>query len=367
MHDKIQKMLVATIRVLWSLMFILPIFWLVPSSYYLAVGLAVSILVVGVNLLLRPGAAPARVLAGTFKVMQPIVNVLVFLVPNVLVFMIPIVAAVWFVPPYILLTVALTLSILTVAIILAIRVGIISKERAYDLSGKGLRLASLVFLAPIILIAVAVLLPVAYAMLLASVLWSVFAYTPIIVAFCTIRAACVFFIYLVPDVIYSNLFSDRRIEEWVEQRVDQRNGQVSDSEMLQFVLEASVLFAPRLSDAPALAEKVARNVARRRKRKLHIIRRFPAWWELFRYVLPKNVETQVFDPTYNDLLADYLSASHHFKHGGRRKWLTFCFGFRTIVMFLECLRVFVTDRTIGHLTRLGPHFLKSAWKALIAD
>ncbi len=277
------------------------------------------------------------------------------------------VTAACLVPSRYLLAIGLTLPLLAGGLKLAVRTGILVEDRAYKLAAKGLRLAAQVFMAPIILMVIALAFPVAYAMVLASVLWSVSASTPLVVVVCLLKTAYVFLIYWVPDALYARAVCDRRVAEWVDHRIDQRDGAISDPEILQLVLDASLLFAPRLSDAPPLTEKVARHVARRRKRKLHIIRRFPAWWELFRYVLPENIETQVFDPTYNNLLADYLTADQHFKDPSRRKWLTFCFGLRTILMFLECLRVYITDRTVGSLVRLGPRYIKALWRSFFAE
>jgi hypothetical protein len=59
---------------------------------------------------------------------------------------------------------------------------------------------------------------------------------------------------------------------------------------------------------------------------------------------------RVFEPAYNDMLADYVEA-RKYRTKWAKGWLAFCFTLRTVFMvaqsFAECFRAVATDKTIA--------------------
>ena len=62
---------------------------------------------------------------------------------------------------------------------------------------------------------------------------------------------------------------------------------------------------------------------------------------------------------YNELLKDYLLTARY-KTRLARLWLTFCFAFRTVTMYVNCLRLLIGLKIVNLiLNRLGGHVVKS--------
>jgi len=82
------------------------------------------------------------------------------------------------------------------------------------------------------------------------------------------------------------------------------------------------------------------------------LRRFPKLWELFRYLLPKRVQDAVWEPTFWELMEDYYSIVDRLEgRKWRTRWIVACFTLRTILMYVQCLRAFAADATVGMLWR----------------
>jgi hypothetical protein len=86
----------------------------------------------------------------------------------------------------------------------------------------------------------------------------------------------------------------------------------------------------------------------------------PRFWRLFSYLLPRKTRDRVFEPNYQELLEDYLTRGKYRTKWAKR-WLAFCFTFRTILMVLGCFRAMLADKAIALLARLVPEPLKRWW------
>jgi hypothetical protein len=91
-------------------------------------------------------------------------------------------------------------------------------------------------------------------------------------------------------------------------------------------------------------------------------RRLPGWlrfWELLKYCLPTEVQTEVYEPTHRQLLRDYRK-SRKYRTKGARLWLNFCFALRTLLLFVKCWRAVVKKQLLG----LIPRRIRRWWKSL---
>jgi hypothetical protein len=67
---------------------------------------------------------------------------------------------------------------------------------------------------------------------------------------------------------------------------------------------------------------------------------FPRFWELLRFILGTRLRRRVFEPAYNDLLADHLmTRASRFQTPWARRWIKFCFAARTLRLIVECAAV----------------------------
>jgi hypothetical protein len=64
---------------------------------------------------------------------------------------------------------------------------------------------------------------------------------------------------------------------------------------------------------------------------------FPRWWELFAFVLSHSVRERVYQPMYEELKEDYIRAAELWDGWFSRRWLTFCFGLRSLKLVAQCL------------------------------
>src|SRR6266545_2161218 len=60
--------------------------------------------------------------------------------------------------------------------------------------------------------------------------------------------------------------------------------------------------------------------------------KLPRFWRLFSYLLPRKTRERVFEPAYQELLEDYLTTHGKYRTKWAKRWLTFCYTFRTVVM-----------------------------------
>lgn len=66
-------------------------------------------------------------------------------------------------------------------------------------------------------------------------------------------------------------------------------------------------------------------------------------WNLFRFILPGDVQEKVFWPALTHLLKDYV---RRLEYTGKwaRAWIQFAFFVRTVLLVLDCLRAMLTHR-----------------------
>jgi hypothetical protein len=75
------------------------------------------------------------------------------------------------------------------------------------------------------------------------------------------------------------------------------------------------------------------------------------WLELFSFVLDHQTREGVFTPAFEDLNADYLRAQQY-RTVWARRWLSFCFAFRTGVLILDCFQGMLCQRAVRFLVGL---------------
>lgn len=89
--------------------------------------------------------------------------------------------------------------------------------------------------------------------------------------------------------------------------------------------------------------------------------KLPQFWTFFSFLLPKKIKVEAFEPAYNDMLADFLIAKNKYRSKAARRWLLVCFGFRTVLMIADCLRVFAQDKVWKGIEAFLPQGLRSWW------
>jgi hypothetical protein len=112
-----------------------------------------------------------------------------------------------------------------------------------------------------------------------------------------------------------------------------------------------------IEDRVGISDKVTIKVLRPKS--------FPRFWELFSFVLPHKTRERVFEPHYQELLEDYLVTRGRYRTPVAKKWLTFCFAFRTGLMVLDCLRVLLTHKALQFLLGIIPEAVKQWWWSLM--
>jgi hypothetical protein len=77
------------------------------------------------------------------------------------------------------------------------------------------------------------------------------------------------------------------------------------------------------------------------------------------FLLGRKTREQVFEPAFNDLIAAHLRAQEgKFQKTWARRWIKFCFGFRTAILLAECA-------IVGIRRLLLPRGLERLWERLI--
>ena len=72
---------------------------------------------------------------------------------------------------------------------------------------------------------------------------------------------------------------------------------------------------------------------------------WPRFWELFGFCLPRKICEEVDEPGRNELLEDYFLA-RKYRTKWARRWLTFCFTFRTVLLVADCWRVLLKNGAV---------------------
>jgi hypothetical protein len=144
------------------------------------------------------------------------------------------------------------------------------------------------------------------------------------------------------------------------------NISVTDPEWRRFVVDPSAgerqreftghqladFLAARAEPGPELDRTLA--IVRRATFKMTEPGGFPRAWRLFSFILPRATRERVFQPVYQELLIDYLEARRECNTPRSRRWLTFCFGVKTVLMVVGCLRAWARDATVGRLLSFLP-------------
>lgn len=85
--------------------------------------------------------------------------------------------------------------------------------------------------------------------------------------------------------------------------------------------------------------------------------------ELFAFVLTHKTRREVFEPFFEEMKQDYLVMRALVITSLGRKWLNFCFGWRTFWMVLDCLRVGFASKSVGVVMKFVPPSWRSWWSS----
>ena len=77
-------------------------------------------------------------------------------------------------------------------------------------------------------------------------------------------------------------------------------------------------------------------------------RGFPRLWHLLGFAFPEKVRRGIYELGLQDLLRSYVLA-RRYRTRWTRRWLTFAFSVRTILLILSCIRTMVTQSTLDWL------------------
>lgn len=87
---------------------------------------------------------------------------------------------------------------------------------------------------------------------------------------------------------------------------------------------------------------------------VRLYKRYPDWWRLFSFTLPRQTREKIFEPAFNEMLRDYALARRRFQD--RPRTLNFVFGVKSIVTVCQCWRSMVGTWTFR--VALGVPFVK---------
>ena len=68
---------------------------------------------------------------------------------------------------------------------------------------------------------------------------------------------------------------------------------------------------------------------------------FPKRWSFVRRLLPRKIQCQCFEPTYNDLLSAHTETLRQPRTRAIRWWLNSLFAFRITIALVDCFRLWV--------------------------
>jgi hypothetical protein len=66
--------------------------------------------------------------------------------------------------------------------------------------------------------------------------------------------------------------------------------------------------------------------------------------ELFSFILPQKIRSNIFEPAYNDEKADYLDARHRYQSSFAGLWLSFWFSAHVVLMVAQCICGMCSER-----------------------
>jgi hypothetical protein len=79
----------------------------------------------------------------------------------------------------------------------------------------------------------------------------------------------------------------------------------------------------------------------------------PHGWTRFGWLLghcvPRGIRQHVYEPSHNEILDDYLSARPRCRSKSARIWLSLCLTVRTVLLLVDCWRVWAAAKTAGVL------------------
>jgi hypothetical protein len=92
---------------------------------------------------------------------------------------------------------------------------------------------------------------------------------------------------------------------------------------------------------------------------------WPRFWELLSFALPGTARRKLFDPAFNDLMADYLKTRQtKYQTPAARRWLNLCFTAHTVGLVLLCVGISLRGAVFGVLMLAVPLGLRSCIKEL---
>jgi hypothetical protein len=84
---------------------------------------------------------------------------------------------------------------------------------------------------------------------------------------------------------------------------------------------------------------------------------------LFKFLLPRKICDESFEPDYNDLLEDYLLV-RRYRSSWARRWLKLCFVVRAISIIVACLWVLCGSKLRSLAMMLVPESVRAFFRNL---
>ena len=89
---------------------------------------------------------------------------------------------------------------------------------------------------------------------------------------------------------------------------------------------------------------------------------FPRVWALLGFLLGRRDRERIYEPAHNELLEDYVVAKRSYRTPWARRWLTFCFTLRTVLLLAACVRALLGGKVCTFLMTFLPARLKEWWQ-----
>jgi hypothetical protein len=89
---------------------------------------------------------------------------------------------------------------------------------------------------------------------------------------------------------------------------------------------------------------------------------WPRGWAVLRFLMSKKAREEVFEPSYQDFLEDYLLACRENPSTWGRRRVHLVFTWRVLVLAGQCLQAVLGDRMLALLQSVVPHIIVSFWK-----
>lgn len=100
--------------------------------------------------------------------------------------------------------------------------------------------------------------------------------------------------------------------------------------------------------------------------KPHKLKSLPGWprfWELGQYLLPKKTRKRIYEPAHQELLEDHILIKKRYRTKWAKRWLNFCFAFRTLLLFSDCWRALLANKAFQMLLKLVPVPIREWWSS----